>query len=105
MARLAAFDMDGTLLMPDHRLGEKTLKTLKRLREREVTLTFATGRHVLEMRHLLGTFALDAFLIHRQRNAHSLRRRRCAAPSGSESGGGGHCPAQHLGYAGQRACF
>ena len=31
MARLAAFDMDGTLLMPDHRLGEKTLSTLKRL--------------------------------------------------------------------------
>ncbi len=25
MAKLAAFDMDGTLLMPDHRLGEKTL--------------------------------------------------------------------------------
>ena len=33
MARLAAFDMDGTLLMPDHRLGEKTLNTLKRLHE------------------------------------------------------------------------
>ena len=33
MARLAAFDMDGTLLMPDHRLGEKTLNTLKRLRD------------------------------------------------------------------------
>ena len=63
MARLAAFDMDGTLLMPDHRLGEKTLCTLKRLRERDVTLTFATGRHVLEMRHLLGAFSLDAFLI------------------------------------------
>ena len=63
MARLAAFDMDGTLLMPDHRLGEKTLNTLKRLHERNVTLTFATGRHVLEMRHLLGAFALDAFLI------------------------------------------
>lgn len=63
MARLAAFDMDGTLLMPDHRLGEKTLSTLKRLHERDVTLTFATGRHVLEMRHLLGAFSLDAFLI------------------------------------------
>ena len=33
MARLAAFDMDGTLLMPDHHLGEKTLSTLARLRE------------------------------------------------------------------------
>lgn len=63
MARLAAFDMDGTLLMPDHRLGEKTLSALKRLRERDVTLTFATGRHVLEMRHLLGAFSLEAFLI------------------------------------------
>lgn len=30
MARLAAFDMDGTLLMPDHHLGEKTLSTLAR---------------------------------------------------------------------------
>ena len=49
MARLAAFDMDGTLLMPDHRLGEKTLSTLKRLRDRDITLTFATGRHALEM--------------------------------------------------------
>lgn len=45
MARLAAFDMDGTLLMPDHHLGEKTLSTLARLRERDITLTFATGRH------------------------------------------------------------
>ncbi|STJ82136.1 putative hydrolase [Escherichia coli] len=48
MARLAAFDMDGTLLMPDHHLGEKTLSTLARLRERDITLTFATGRHALE---------------------------------------------------------
>lgn len=39
MAKLAAFDMDGTLLMPDHRLGEKTLSALKRLRERDITLT------------------------------------------------------------------
>ena len=52
MARLAAFDMDGTLLMPDHHLGEKTLSTLARLRERDITLTFATGRHALEMQHI-----------------------------------------------------
>ena len=63
MARLAAFDMDGTLLMPDHRLGDKTLSTLKRLHERDITLTFATGRHELEMRHLLGALSIDAFLI------------------------------------------
>lgn len=41
MARLAAFDMDGTLLLPDHRLGTSTLSTLKRLRDRDITLTFA----------------------------------------------------------------
>ena len=63
MARLAAFDMDGTLLMPDHRLGDQTLATLKRLRERDITLAFATGRHALEMRQLLGNLALDAYLI------------------------------------------
>lgn len=63
MARLAAFDMDGTLLMPNHHLGDETLSTLSRLRERDITLTFATGRHVLEMRHILGSISLDAFLI------------------------------------------
>lgn len=45
MARLAAFDMDGTLLMPNHHLGDETLSTLARLRERDITPTFATGRH------------------------------------------------------------
>lgn len=63
MARLAAFDMDGTLLMPDHRLGEQTLDTLRRLRDRDITLAFATGRHALEMRHLLGMITLEAYLI------------------------------------------
>lgn len=63
MARLAAFDMDGTLLMPDHHLGEKTLSTLARLSERDITLTFATGRHALEMQHILGALSLDAYLI------------------------------------------
>lgn len=63
MARLAAFDIDGTLLMPDHRLGEQTVNALQRLRERDITLTFATGRHALEMRSLISSLALDAFLI------------------------------------------
>jgi HMP-PP phosphatase len=64
MARLAAFDMDGTLLMPNHLLGEETVRTLNRLRdERQITLAFATGRHVLEMRHVLSKLSLEAFLI------------------------------------------
>ncbi|NDJ58650.1 HMP-PP phosphatase [Enterobacteriaceae bacterium 4M9] len=63
MARLAAFDLDGTLLMPDHRLGEETRATLRRLRERDIKLTFATGRHWLEMPNLVGDLLDEAFLI------------------------------------------
>ena len=60
MAKLAAFDMDGTLLMPDHRLGEKTLSALKRLRERDITLTFATGRHFhMKIKNHPGHFAVS----------------------------------------------
>lgn len=69
MARLAAFDMDGTLLMPDHHLGEKTLSTLARLRERDITLTFATGRHALEMQHILGALSRGCRLACHYRDA------------------------------------
>lgn len=36
---------------------------MARLRERDITLTFATGRHALEMQHILGALSLDAYLI------------------------------------------
>ncbi len=42
MAGLAAFDMDGTLLMPDHRWVRKP-SLLARLRERDITLSFCHG--------------------------------------------------------------
>ncbi|KAB7898092.1 HMP-PP phosphatase [Rouxiella sp. S1S-2] len=61
--RLAAFDMDGTLLMPDHRLGEKTLSSLRELAERRVTLVFATGRHYLEMKQILANINIPGYLI------------------------------------------
>lgn len=63
MARLAAFDMDGTLLMPNHQLGERTLTALRALEEKGVLLTFATGRHWLEMQPLIADFKLKAYLI------------------------------------------
>lgn len=75
MARLAAFDMDGTLLMPDHHLGEKTLSTLARLRERDITLTFATGRHALEMQHILGAAIAGCIFDYWQRNARAFSGR------------------------------
>lgn len=75
MARLAAFDMDGTLLMPDHHLGEKTLSTLARLRERDITLTFATGRHALEMQHILEGAIAGCIFDYWQRNARAFSGR------------------------------
>ncbi|MEI2680224.1 HMP-PP phosphatase [Erwinia aphidicola] len=63
MVRLAAFDMDGTLLLPDHKLGEQTLQSLRALRSHPVQLTFATGRHFLEMQPLMQQYDLPAYLI------------------------------------------
>lgn len=63
MAQLAAFDMDGTLLMPDHQLGENTVTALRHLHERGVILTFATGRHWREMQPLIAMLKLSAYLI------------------------------------------
>lgn len=63
MAKLAAFDMDGTLLMPNHQLGAETLNTLKRLQDGGIVLAFATGRHHIEMRHIAAAIDLKAYLI------------------------------------------
>ncbi len=75
MARLAAFDMDGTLLMPDHHLGEKTLSTLARLRERDITLTFATGASCAgDAAYSRGAIA-GCIFDYRQRNARAFSGR------------------------------
>ncbi|WBG90125.1 HMP-PP phosphatase [Pantoea piersonii] len=63
MARLAAFDMDGTLLLPSHQLGQQTLASLLALHQRDVHLAFATGRHLLEMQILRQRITLPAWLI------------------------------------------
>lgn len=63
MVRLAAFDMDGTLLLPSHQLGDQTLSSLRALKAHPVQLAFATGRHFLEMQPLLAQHALPAYLI------------------------------------------
>lgn len=63
MVRLAAFDMDGTLLMPDHQVGAETLDTLHRLLEQNIVLTFATGRHFLEVRTIARRLGLHGYMI------------------------------------------
>ncbi|WBL71600.1 HMP-PP phosphatase [Serratia liquefaciens] len=63
MYRLAAFDMDGTLLTPDHRVGPETLAVLKQLVERQMVVTFATGRHYLDAQPIMAQLGLQGYLI------------------------------------------
>lgn len=63
MYRLAAFDMDGTLLTPDHRVGSETLAVLKQLVERDMIVTFATGRHYLDAQPIMAQLGLQGYLI------------------------------------------
>lgn len=50
--RIAFFDIDGTLLPPDHHLPESTVKALNILRAKGVQLYLATGRPPYHMRYL-----------------------------------------------------
>ncbi|ERK10928.1 Hydrolase (HAD superfamily) [Serratia fonticola AU-P3(3)] len=63
MYRLAAFDMDGTLLTPDHRVGPETLSVLRQLIDREMVVTFATGRHYLDAQPIMAQLGLQGYLI------------------------------------------
>jgi HMP-PP phosphatase len=63
MYRLAAFDMDGTLLMPDHCVGSETLAALNQLVDREMVVTFATGRHYLDAKPIMDQLGLQGYLI------------------------------------------
>ena len=44
MKKLVAFDLDGTLLNPEHRLTQPTLDKLRELDGLGVSIVFATGR-------------------------------------------------------------
>ena len=48
--RLAAFDLDGTLLGPDGSIGAANYDALKMLHQRGVEVVLASGRHPLNMR-------------------------------------------------------
>jgi Cof subfamily protein (haloacid dehalogenase superfamily) len=50
MPELVVCDLDGTLLNPEHRLGEYTLSVLDRLPSRGVELMLASGRHFQDVR-------------------------------------------------------
>lgn len=52
MYKLVVSDLDGTLLGPDHRLGDYTRAVLARLRAAGIELILASGRHFLDVRVL-----------------------------------------------------
>lgn len=52
MYKLIVCDLDGTLLTPEHRLGDYTRSVLKRLRGQGLELMLASGRHFQDIRTL-----------------------------------------------------
>lgn len=54
MCKLIVCDLDGTLLTPDHRLGDYSRSVLGRLREQGMELMLASGRHFQDIRTLSG---------------------------------------------------
>lgn len=52
MYKLIVCDLDGTLLTPEHRLGDYTRSVLARLRAQGIELMLASGRHFQDIRRL-----------------------------------------------------
>jgi hypothetical protein len=62
MYKLVVSDLDGTLLGPDHRLGDYTRGVLQRVRAAGADLVLASGRHFMDIRvlaHLLAGRAME----------------------------------------------
>ena len=57
--RFILSDVDGTLLHPDHSLGQRTADAVRALREAGVLFSLASGRPPRAMRHLIETFDID----------------------------------------------
>jgi Cof subfamily protein (haloacid dehalogenase superfamily) len=63
MYRLVVCDLDGTLLNPQHRLGDYTRGVLGRLRDRGVGLMLASGRHFCDLNGLAAELGASDGLI------------------------------------------
>ncbi len=50
MYKLVVCDLDGTLLTPEHRLGDYSQTVLRRVQARSVALVLASGRHFQDIR-------------------------------------------------------
>lgn len=63
MYKLVVSDLDGTLLGPDHRLGDYTRGVLRKLRAAGIDLILASGRHYMDVRAFSGQLGTHGCLI------------------------------------------
>ena len=82
--RIAFFDIDGTLLPPDHHLPESTVAALNILRAKGVQLYLATGRPPYHLHYLKKDlpFEFDGMVMMNGqycRDKDGCRRRDCAS--------------------------
>ncbi|MFB1489831.1 MULTISPECIES: Cof-type HAD-IIB family hydrolase [unclassified Thiocapsa] len=63
LCRLVVCDLDGTLLTPEHRLGDYSRSVLARLRARGIELMLASGRHFQDIRLLSDALGGNGCLI------------------------------------------
>jgi Cof subfamily protein (haloacid dehalogenase superfamily) len=61
--RLAIFDMDGTLLGPDHMIGRENVDALRRLRSMGVDVVIASGRHLKNIVEFEATLGFKGWII------------------------------------------
>ncbi|AVE03437.1 Cof-type HAD-IIB family hydrolase [Pseudomonas palleroniana] len=57
--RFVLSDMDGTLLRPDHQPSQRTLDTVRALRDAGVLFSLASGRPPKAMLHMIEAFGID----------------------------------------------
>lgn len=63
MYKIAASDLDGTLLTSDHRIPPFTKEVLIRLHEQGKDFIFATGRHHIDVAQMREQLGIPAFMI------------------------------------------
>ncbi|ATF09647.1 Cof-type HAD-IIB family hydrolase [Candidatus Enterovibrio altilux] len=63
MYKIIASDLDGTLLMPDHKIAPYTRDVLQRLHNDGAYFVFATGRHHIDVANIRTNVGIPAFMI------------------------------------------
>ncbi|WP_354624501.1 Cof-type HAD-IIB family hydrolase [Psychromonas sp. MME2] len=63
MYKIAASDLDGTLLTSDHKISPFTKNILTQLHNQGVDFIFATGRHHIDVAHMREQLGIPAFMI------------------------------------------